>query len=56
MKEKNMPPCSSIRFPVETYERIRDAADKDDRSINYWIIKAAEMKLDMIEKVESIGE
>ena len=35
-----------VRFPPETLDRIRNAADADDRSISSWIRRAVEHELD----------
>ena len=35
-----------VRFPPETLDRIRNAADADDRSISSWIRRAVEHELE----------
>ncbi|MGP9722720.1 YlcI/YnfO family protein [Corynebacterium sp. AOP40-9SA-29] len=35
-----------VRFPQPLLDRIRDAAEKDDRSVSSWIRRAAEHELD----------
>ena len=35
-----------VRFPPETLERIRTAADADDRSVSAWIRRAVDRELD----------
>jgi predicted HicB family RNase H-like nuclease len=35
-----------VRFPPETLERLRAAADADDRSVSSWIRQAVEHELD----------
>ena len=35
-----------VRFPPETLERLRAAADADDRSVSSWIRRAVEHELD----------
>ncbi len=34
-----------VRFPPETLERVRSAADADDRSVSSWIRRAVEREL-----------
>ncbi len=34
-----------VRFAPETLERVRDAADADDRSVSAWIRRAVEREL-----------
>ena len=34
-----------VRFPPETLERVRSAADADDRSVSSWIRRAVEHEL-----------
>ncbi|CAN5862631.1 hypothetical protein BH24ACT15_BH24ACT15_30180 [soil metagenome] len=35
-----------VRFPPETLEKIRDAADSDDRSVSSWIRRAVDHELE----------
>ena len=35
-----------VRFPPETLERVRSAADADDRSVSSWIRRAVERGLE----------
>jgi len=34
-----------VRFPPETLEKVREAADADDRSVSAWIRRAVEREL-----------
>ena len=35
-----------VRFPADLLERVREQAEKDDRSISSWIRRAVEHELD----------
>jgi predicted HicB family RNase H-like nuclease len=35
-----------VRFPPETLERIRDAAEAEDRSVSSWIRRAVDRQLE----------
>lgn len=35
-----------VRFPPETLQRIRNAADSDDRSVSAWIRRAVDHELE----------
>lgn len=36
-----------VRFPPDTLEKVRAAADADDRSVSSWIRRAVEHELDL---------
>lgn len=46
--------ATAIRFPEEVHERLRDAADERDLSINWLVVKAVEDFLDRLIPVDEL--
>ncbi len=44
---------TAIRFPDDLHERLKDAADERDLSINYLVVKAVE---EFVENLIPVGE
>lgn len=45
---------TGIRFPEELHERLKDAADERDLSINYLVVKAVEEFLENLIPVDEL--
>ena len=46
---------TAIRFPEELHERLKDAADERDLSINYLVVKAVEEFIENLIPVEELS-
>lgn len=51
-KQKRL--TTGIRFPEELHERLKDAADERDLSINYLVVKAVEEFLENLIPVDEL--
>lgn len=47
---------TTLRIPEDLHARIREMADADDRSMNYWILRACEQRIDLLANIGEISE